>query len=324
MPTALRLFSPIRELLLLERSEAAILAYTPVQHARLRGHYDAATRRFDAARFVAEPVPASVLLCEAITHLLRAKEAASGGEAPSSFRRRDLVRWLPDPEPERGRPPITAADAQLTRAALTADDELYLDRLAPEVAEATRTALERTASVLRSGIDARTVAFVRGTRWGRLAACSVLALYLGYRLVAAVAMPVNIARGKPVSASSYRVNPPDGHELVDGSFPVSYGIHTNNEASPRVTIDLQGVYRIATVKVYNRGDGWQDEGLPIVAEISLDGITYSTIGRRDAHFDRKPPWVIEGRNAGARYVRLRGAVAGTYLALSQVEVFGKK
>jgi len=185
-------------------------------------------------------------------------------------------------------------------------------------------ALERTASSLRGGIEARTVAFVRGTRWGRLAGCFLLVLCVAYHFAARFVIPVNVALGKPVSASSYRVNPPDGHELVDGSFPTSYGIHTSNEDSPRVTIDLEDVYRIATVKVYNRGDGWQDEGLPIVVEISLDGAAYSTLARRDTHFDRRPPWVIEARSSEARYVRLRAAVSGSYLALSQVEVFGKK
>jgi hypothetical protein len=119
------------------------------------------------------------------------------------------------------------------------------------------------------------------------------------------------------------VNPPDGHELVDGETISSFGVHTNTEDSPRVTIDLQSIYRIFSIKVYNRGDGWFDDCLPLVVELSADGQNYFPVGRRDVHFDQSPPWVIDAQKHQARYVRLR-VDRRSYLALSEVEVFGKK
>jgi hypothetical protein len=123
--------------------------------------------------------------------------------------------------------------------------------------------------------------------------------------------------------SSYRVNPPDGHELVDGDVGPSYGVHTNTEESPRVTIDLLRIYKITSILVHNRGDGWYDDCLPLIVELSADGTNYFPIGRRELHFEREPPWVIDGGNHRARYVRLRGA-RRSYIALSEVEVFGRR
>jgi hypothetical protein len=138
-----------------------------------------------------------------------------------------------------------------------------------------------------------------------------------------VLLPTNVALNKPVTPSSYKHNPPDGHELVDGNVVSSFGIHTNTEDSPHVTIDLLATYTITTVKVYNRGDGWFDDCLPLVVELSADGQNYFPIGRREVHFDQVPPWVVDAQNHRARYVRLR-VDRKSYLALSEVEVFGKK
>jgi hypothetical protein len=134
---------------------------------------------------------------------------------------------------------------------------------------------------------------------------------------------VNIARGKPVYPSSLRVNPPDGHELVDGIVGTSYGVHTDTEESPTVVIDLQDVFKINKVNVHNRADGWFDDCLPLLVELSIDGRTYTELARRDEHFDADPPWVVDGHRQPARYVRLR-VPRRSYIALSEVEVFGRK
>jgi hypothetical protein len=117
--------------------------------------------------------------------------------------------------------------------------------------------------------------------------------------------------------------PPDGKELVDGTIGTSYGLETNTEDSPNVVIDLLGEYRVDRVEVYNRVDGWFGDCLPLVVELSRDGTTYEEIGRRDTYFGTNPPWLVPANGRGARYVRVRVA-RHSYLALSEIEVFGKK
>jgi hypothetical protein len=322
---ALSLFAPIREWFFLGEAERTIRGYTTAQHALVRAHYDAGLDRFRAANGIVEAVSASVLLREGIRHLLLSRAAAQDPRADGdSLAHIDLAAALPELPADPDRPDVSPGDTERARSALASSDPLYFDRLAPEAAEATRTALERALSSLRHQVEPRTVAYVRGSRRGRLAAAAVLGLYVVYRITAAMLLPPNIALNKPVHASSYRVNPPDGHELVDGDIGPTYGIHTANEDSPRVTIDLLGVHKLRTVKVHNRGDGWFDEGLPLVVEVSVDGQNYEPIGRREEHFDRDPPWVIDAGRHPARFVRLRGDRPGSYIALSEVEVFGEK
>ena len=180
--------------------------------------------------------------------------------------------------------------------------------------------------MLKGRVEARTLANVRGTRWGRVAAVLVLVAYAALLVVRATLLPKDIALGKPVHPSSKPGGPkaaPDGHELVDGDFGTSVGVYTNTEDNPSVVIDLQDSYWIDKVKVYNRLDGWFDDCLPLVAELSTDGKNWEQIGRREEHFGTDPPWIVDGGGRRATQVRLRVA-RRSYLALSEVEVFGKK
>jgi hypothetical protein len=136
-------------------------------------------------------------------------------------------------------------------------------------------------------------------------------------------LPTNVARGKKVHASSLAPSSPDGHELVDGAVGLSFGVSTTIEPSPTVVIDLEDVYRIDTIKVHNRRDAWFDDCLPLLVEISTDGVHYTELARRTEHFDADPPWSVDGRRELARYVRLRTPRRGV-IALSQVEVLGMK
>ena len=314
---------PLREFFLLERAESTVSTYAPAQFTQVREHVEAAARRLEAARRVAQAAPASELLKIAVIHLLLAR-ASAREERCAEPSREELLRSLPEFVTAGAGEARRAEDLERARAALSSSDPLYLDRLPIQEVESTRAGLERLAGFLRHRLEARSLVYLRAARWGRLAACCLLAMYVSYRAVTAAVAPWNIARNKPVTVSTYRINPPDGHELVDGSFPLSYGVQTDREPSPHVDIDLQAVYRIQSIKVYNRGDGWQDEGLPIAVELSIDGNYYYLAGRRETHFDREPPWVVRVGKLPARYVRIRGERAGSYLALSQVEVFGKK
>ena len=312
----------VREWLFLEQTERTLRLRTFDQCVLVRAHYDAAMSRLRAGRNSPEAIPAALLLRASLMHLLWAKQASHDPQVnDGALVHEPPTTSLPNlaPDPEQPRVP---SDAELVDAAIAASHPLYFDRLSPEIAQRTRIALERAAFCLCRDIDPRSIANVRGTRSGRLAAIALLCVYAIYRTLTTVLLPANVARDKPVHLSSFVANSPDGHELVDGDTTGTYGVQTNTEESPHAIIDLLHTYQITKVSVYNRGDGWFDECLPLVVEVSVDGEHYAAIGRRETHFDQDPPWTIDARKQPARYVRLR-VDRRSYLALMEVEVFAK-
>ncbi len=322
---AVAYLAPVREWFLLEQAELTSRAHSAEQQTLIAAHVRAAETRIRAARKIGDAIVASEVLRLAVLHLIRAGEVEDRiiddrySLTPADISRAAILALLPR---EDALPDTDGADLDRARSVILSHDPLYLDRLAPEALEETRSALERTASLLRGKVEPRTVTNVRATRLGRLAAVAVVLAYILVRAAMVAFVPRNVALNKPVVASSYKINPPDGHELVDGVPIKSFGIHTNAEDSPRVTIDLLKTYAITTIKVYNRGDGWYDDCLPLVVELSTDGQNYDPVGRQQTHFGQDPPWVIDGKKHRARYVRLR-VDRRSYLALSEVEVFGK-
>lgn len=311
------LIDPIVEFFTLRRAERTVRAYVPAQSARVRRHVQAAERRLRAGRRVTDAAAAAVLLREAVLQYLVAMEVARDAAAPEG-----ATAPLPPLPPDPARPRADPSDDARVRAAIASRDPLYFDGLAEEGVERARWALDRAGAMLRRNVESRTLVAVRGTRWGRFAAVLVLVLWAAVAFARAKLLPKNIAFGKPVHPSSLAENPPSGQELVDGETGASFGVKTREEDSPNVVIDLQGIYWIDTIKVHNRVEGWFDDCLPLVVELSRDGTKWDEIARRDRHFDANPPWVVEGGGRGARYVRLRVARHG-YLALSEVEVYGK-
>ena len=207
------------------------------------------------------------------------------------------------------------------RAALDADDPLFFDRLSREDAARTRVALEGAATRLANGVEARSLLNVRATRWGRRAAVTLLALYVLGSLAAARWLPKNVAREKPVHPSSTRRG--DGKELVDGEIATVPGVYTNAEESPSVVIDLVDTYAVSEIRVKNRIDQSFDDSLPLVVEAAIEGGAFHPIARRDEHFAADPPWIIKANGEPVRLVRIKVLKRG-YLALSEVEVYGKK
>jgi len=311
---------PIREFFLLRGPERVVRSYAPAQGALVRRHVDAAESRVLAARRISDIVPSALLLREGVRHYLYAIEAASDATIDqAALEKRDVAGHLPPIPADPLRPHATPTDDARIREALAAGSALYFDGLPPEDAAIARTTLDRAASALGRSVEARSLANVVGTRWGRLAALVVAATYLAFATLHAKLGPRNIALGKKVHASS--LSGGDGHELVDGELAAVPGIRTNTDDSPSAVIDLGKTYRVDRVSVYNRVDGWFDDCLPLVVELSVDGARYKEIARRDEHFGADPPWTVSGQQNVARYVRVRLARRG-YLALSEVEVFG--
>jgi hypothetical protein len=309
---------PFVEFFTLRRAERTVRAYVPAQSARVRKHVQAGDRRLRAGRRVTDATAAAVLLREAVLQYLIAVEAARNAACPEG-----ATAPLPALAPDPARPKADPSDDARARAAIASRDPLYFDGLPEGDVERARWALDRAGSMLHRSVESRTLVAVRGTRWGRSAAVLVIVLWAAVAFARAKLLPKDIALGKPVHASSLAENPPSGAELVDGETGASFGVKTREEDNPYVVIDLEGIYWIDSIKVHNRVEGWFDDCLPLVVELSRDGIKWDEIARRDRHFDANPPWVVEGGGRGARYVRLRVARHG-YLALSEVEVYGKR
>jgi len=329
MAPAFPLFDPLREFFTLRRAESTVRGYAPAQHALVAEHTDAALLRLVAGRRVSQAVSAAALLRDSVAHYLDA--AAIARDASADLAHLDRAAALPPLPPDPARPRAEPSDDARVRAALASTDTLYLDRLSPEDAERARWALDRAATMLRRTVEARSLPHLRGARWGRIAAALLVLAYAAWTLVRVFVLPKNIALDKPVRASSRERGPspngapsPDPKELVDGDLGTSYGVRTAVEDNPSVVIDLLDTYWIQTVKVHNRIDGWaSDDCLPLVLEVSVDGAQWNEVARRTEHFEAKPPWVVNASGRGARYVRLRVDHHG-YLALSEVEVYGRK
>ena len=159
-------------------------------------------------------------------------------------------------------------------------------------------------------------------RWPAVAglAALVLAGVIAARVM--TSQPANLALYRPVTASSrhpHSTAPADNSGLVNGQVEPTYGIHTAPK-NAWVMVELDGVHAIDTVKVYNRGDGWFDEGLPMTLELSEDGRTFAAVDTRTTHFSSTAPWVFQAGGRRARAVRIRSA---TYISLAELEVYEK-
>jgi hypothetical protein len=316
------LLAPVREFFLLETPRRVLSEYTPQQHRRVAELREAGGERLGAARRASSVLAACLLLRDAVALLARARAMARDASLDEEeLARLDVSREVPElaADPVDGR----RGDSGRVRDALSAVDPLYFDRLDPASRAHLCAALDRAAVALRRGVEARSLGHVRALRWGRMAALGVVLLYAAWLVVRPRVMPVNLAVGKPVKVSSYRVNPPDGQELAVGRPGFTYAVLTNTEDSPHVVIDLQGDYAIRRIAVTNRADGWWDDCLPLVVELSRDDKTYTELARRETHFGFDTPWVIPASERMARYVRVRVA-RRSYLALGRVEIFGYK
>jgi hypothetical protein len=315
-------FLTLAEFFTLRRAAESVRRYPPLQHGRLRSYVAGADARIVAGRRASTALTAAVLLREGLVLLLRSAEVARGRDDAgplSAERLSELLGTVPaDPASAR----TASADDARVREALLAVDPLYLDRLDPDDIEATRWALDRACVAARKKVEPRSLVHLRGLRWGRMAGVLLIAGYAAFAWLRPRLGPVDVALGKPVHASSRHAGGPDGRDLVDGDVGTSYAVLTNTEDDPNVVIDLQGLFTLDRVVVYNRVDGWFDDSLPLVVECSTDGTRYDEVARREQHFDADPPWVVPARGRIARYVRLRVA-RRSYLALSEVEVFGR-
>jgi len=148
-----------------------------------------------------------------------------------------------------------------------------------------------------------------------LALLTILYVFVSWTLA-----PKNIARGKVTIASSRHPGTPPATGATNGEIETTYGVHTESEAEPWLMVDLGKRYSIREVRVYSRGDGWQEEGLPIVLEVSPEGTGWLEVERRTTLYSQAQPWIAKVHAPPVRYVRLRRPVRGV-IVISEIEVY---
>jgi hypothetical protein len=159
----------------------------------------------------------------------------------------------------------------------------------------------------------------RGVRLGLAGGVAVAALAW---LLSGLGGGKNVALHKPATASSLFNATMNPAGLTDGVIAgAPFGMHTKVGGQQWVQVDLESVRSIDHVSVYNRGDGYFDEGLPFTLQTSEDGVTFTDLDKRTTSFSQSAPWVAKADGRKARYVRVNSA-PGKYVTLSEIEVYG--
>jgi hypothetical protein len=161
----------------------------------------------------------------------------------------------------------------------------------------------------------RDVVVLRTTR--QLGTIALACVVFG-SIVAWVKLPKNVARGKPVTASSVRMGAPQA--LTNGAIEWgTFGLHTGGSGREWAAIDLQKFYTLDTAEIYSRGEGRFEFNIPLMVELSDDGTNYRSVGACTELFTQSTPCVVSLKHQRARYVR----VSAPEVVLSEVEVYAR-
>jgi hypothetical protein len=311
---------------LLRDAERAVASVPPTRFLEMRSLFKAAELRRRAADELFEGVMVASLALyreASVLYMAALSSARTGDALVEPLRPERVVETFRGLEKSR---PAPCSDEELeTFFRLLVDpDPLVLDRLTPSEVLARMKAIRAIVCWLRDLNEPRSVRYIRFLRVARLASLGAIVVGTIVWAASAAFAPKNIALHKPVTASSVHpsaVFAPNG--LTDGVTSASYGIHTAKENAPWVQVDLTDIYRIKQVKIYNRGDGWYDDCLPLTLLFSENGTDFVPVEARTQSFGQWIPWTVEVKDRRARYVRVAGA-AGNFVALNEIEVFGKK
>jgi hypothetical protein len=313
----------VGEHFLLRRAERIASERTPSQQREIRGLYDAAKTRMLAASELADPArvsAAGALYREATLLLVRAIRATREGTI-GDMDSEAAYAWL-RAEIENGKIALAPSALEELKELLVGADLLVLDRMNPEEAHRAYSALERLTNSLRRLIEPRTATQIKYTRWLRLALLALAGLGILAGCVFLIFQAENLAEGKPVRASSQFPGTPGAQGITNGKVEHTFGVHTQIQDKPWVELDLLNLTSVTKVKVYNRGDGWFDENLPLTLEVSTDGAHFTEVARRIQPFRNDKPWIWKSKGTPARQIRVSLPRHG-YIALAEIEVFGK-
>jgi hypothetical protein len=297
------------ELLLLGQAERTTRAYREDQLASLREHKQRAKLHLRASRRAANPAVALSVLETGFSEALRALHVARG--ATGAFELSREMAWLETAS--QIRPPAAAAFAAARDWHVGLQDESFA-RL-----DTVRDGVEELVSWILEHVESRTTGELRALRYGRIVAVVLFVALVGVTYLRNNVLVHNVALNKTVTSSPLKVNPPTGAELVDGHTRGTYGVHTSETKNPFVTVDLGRTYLVRDVRMYNRGDGWFDDVLPLTLSVSVDGIAFDDIATRTTHFD---VWTVDMQRRAARYVRV--SKESGYIVLNAIEVYARE
>ncbi len=189
------------------------------------------------------------------------------------------------------------------------------DRMAALDAEGWPAVLERAATAEKKVLEAaqapdQAIRAVRAQRaWRVVAVPALFAVLVFY-----IASPRDLAHGKPWRASSAIAGMSSSGILESTDAPFFF--HTNSEANPSVTIDID-LHSIHKVVVTNRRDCCQDRAIPLLIETMAPGGTWRTVAQRDEPFTE---WVATFPRVSANQVRVR-ATRTTLFHLAEIKVY---
>lgn len=310
---------------LLRRPEARAAGYPASGVSRMRDLSRAGRERARVADDIVEAHPGSALSLyreAGLIHLAAFVASREGEAPPEPLVAADVIERFRAIELDVA-PPFGRAKLDAFLADLAAPDVLATERV--DVPRAVALGYDGRAVVAWLGglVEPRSVPEIKLTRLVRIGGAGLITVALLAWLISGMVSQENLALHKVVAVSGVHpraVSPPAG--LTDGIKSGPYGVHTAFADAPWVQVDLGAVYAIDTVKIYNRGDGWFDEGLPMVLQLSETGATFVDVETRTATFGQTMPWVAKLGGKPGRFVRVRGA-KGRYVTLTELEVFGR-
>jgi hypothetical protein len=142
----------------------------------------------------------------------------------------------------------------------------------------------------------------------------------------------NIAIGKKASQSSYsQYSTKEGaNGAINGRKTGRFGFHTNVEKNPWWQVDLENVYNLSTIVVYNRLDSCSDRSDTIKVLISVDRLNWKLIYEHKNRLtfggvrllNGAPPLLIELSKVSAQFVKLECA-ATTIFHLDEIEIYSE-
>jgi len=202
---------------------------------------------------------------------------------------------------------------------LRANDMLAADALPLDAQLKTRDDLREVGKALRSRVEPRSAHEIRVARRVRIALVAIGAAVIVGWVLRSCLRPTNYALGATVTMSSQYPGTPAPEGLVNGEIEGKYGAHTRDQDNPWIVVDLGKPRFIRETRVYNRGDEWARESLPLDLSLSNDGVQYDLVETRATPFSQTDPWVTHPQRM-ARFVKLSKSPHG-YVALSELEVY---
>jgi hypothetical protein len=313
-------------MLVLSDARRTVRARTPERHAEVRRWWKIARARLDVAQRLdprTETLAALPLYRDGLVALAGAAVASAEGSVPPD----DVAgvdAALAALERVWSKLAIAAPFSGYRRAAETLATPLAVDAAAPADARDAIASIDDLARRVERAIEPRSLRALEARRAAVLAVPVIAAVVAVATFVPPLFAPKDLALHKPVKISSSHPDslaPPTGEWLVNGRIERVYGVATKNEDNPWMLIDLQKPEPVRRIVIYNRGDGWFTDCLPLEVLVGLDESSLHRVAMRETVFTQLRPWGVR-TNETVRFVKLV-AHKHAACALSEVEVYSR-